>query len=286
MLAAFLGGFFTVGAAILMPGGGTRPDGGSPAPGDPPAALPPSGDNAQSGPAARGQPPDRSPKARLAIVVGDCGYDLTRDAEWLKFPEKITLAVIPFGPSSRRLAQSAHERSFGVLIHVPMEPEGAAPDQTDAFRFRRGMSAGEMGALLDRMIQENPWAKGVSNHMGSAFTADAESMAVFAALLKSRGLFFLDSMTTPRSIAVQTGRKAGVPVAKRDVFFDGDMNPDEIRLQWKRTLSIAREKGTAILVCQGRKESLRAILDLIPDLEAEGVRAVTVPELFGREGPT
>lgn len=286
MLAAFLAGFFTVGVAILMPGGGTRPDSDSPAQGDPPAALPPSGDNAQSGPAARGSPPDRSIEARLAIVVDDCGYDPTRDAEWLKFPEKITLAVIPFGPSSRRLAQSARERGFGVLIHVPMEPEGAASDRTDAFQFRRGMSAGEMGTNLDRMIKENPWATGVSNHMGSAFTADPESMSAFAALLKSRGLFFLDSMTTPRSIAVQAGRKAGIPVAKRDVFFDGDMNPDEIRLQWNRTLSLAREKGAAILVCHGRKESLRAILDLVPDLEAEGIRAVTVTELLGREGPT
>lgn len=284
MLAAFLAGFFTVGAAILMPGGGTRTDTDSPVPEDPPAAHLPSGDNAQSGPASRTSPRDRFPGARLAIVVFDSGYDPTRDAEWLKFPEKITIAVIPFGPSSRRLAKSAHERGFGLLIHAPMEPEGSASDRTDAFRFRRGMSAGEMEALLDRMIKENPWATGVSNHMGSAFTADPGSMAAFAAVLKSRGLYFLDSMTTPRSVAVATGRKAGIPVAKRDVLFDGGMKPDELRLQWKRTLSIARERGTAILVCHGRKESLRAILDLLPDLEAEGVRAVTLRELLTGEG--
>src|SRR3990172_1922370 len=135
MLGAFLAGLFTIGAVILMPGGENRTGAFSPAQ-EVPSAVPaaPRG-GGQNGP---GPPPPAPPggggrggggaRARLAMVVDDCGYDPTRDAEWLKFPEKITLAVIPFGPSSRRLAQSAHERGFGVLINVPMEPEGAVSD--------------------------------------------------------------------------------------------------------------------------------------------------------------
>ncbi len=213
-------------------------------------------------------------------MVDDCGYDPTRDAEWLKFPEKITFAVIPFGPSSRRLAKSAHDRGFGVLIHVPMEPEGNVSDRTERFRLHTGMSGGEMGSLLGRMIEENPWATGVSNHMGSAFTADPASMARFVALLKEEGLFLLDSMTTSRSIAVRAALQAGIPVARRDVFLDADMAPEEMRVQWKRTVAIAKEKGAAILVCHGRRDSLRTMLDLVPDLEAEGVQAVTLAELL------
>jgi polysaccharide deacetylase 2 family uncharacterized protein YibQ len=148
------------------------------------------------------------------------------------------------------------------------------------------MSGEEMDALLGRMIEENAWASGVSNHMGSAFTADPESMATFASLLKSRGLFFLDSGTTSRSVAVQAARKAGIPVARRDVFLDTGIRPEEMSLRWKEALSIAKEKGKAVLVCHGRRESLRAILDLVPDLEAEGVRAVTLDELFAEDRPS
>ena len=72
-------------------------------------------------------------------------------------------------------------------------------------------------------------------------------------------------------------------MVRRDVFFDTDMEPEEMRLQWKRALSIAKKKGEAVLVCHGRKESLRAILDLVADLDAEGVRAVTLDELVARE---
>ena len=283
MLGAFFAGVFTIGAVILMPGGENRTGAFSPAHGDP-SAVPAGG--SQNGPSPRqslspvGSILGKGTLPRLAIVVDDCGYDPIRDAEWLKFPEKITLAVIPFGPSSRRLAQSAHERGFGVMINVPMEPEGSVSDRTESFRLRRGMRGEEMETLLGKMIEENPWAKGISNHMGSAFTADPESMTTFVSLLKSKGLFLLDSMTTSRSVAVRAALQAGIPVARRDVFLDADMELGEMRLQWKKTIAIAKEKGTAVLLCHGRRESLRTMLDLVPDLEAEGVRAVTLAELL------
>jgi polysaccharide deacetylase 2 family uncharacterized protein YibQ len=282
MFCAFLAGLLTVGVAVLMPGGENRNGRSASRKGLSAPAVGPDG-SAEAASTARDSLPVEVPSPRLAIVVDDCGYDPARDAEWLKFPEKITMAVIPFGPSSRRLPRAAHDRGFGVLIHAPMEPEGPVSDRTGDFRFRRGMSGKEMDALLGRMIEENAWASGVSNHMGSAFTADPVSMATFASLLKSRGLFFLDSVTTSRSVAVQAALQAGIPVTRRDVFLDTGIRPEEMRLRWKKALSIAKEKGKAVLVCHGRRESLRAILDLVPDLEAEGIRAVTLDELFERD---
>jgi polysaccharide deacetylase 2 family uncharacterized protein YibQ len=280
MLLSFFAGLLTIGVAVLMPGGESGNVSGPPAQGEPSAPPPVPGEAEEAAPDERQATPVEGTAPRLAIVVDDCGYDPTRDAEWLKFPEKITMAVIPFGPSSRRLARTAHERGFGVLIHVPMEPESPVSDRTEEFRLRKGMSKEEMDSLLGRMIEENSWASGVSNHMGSAFTADLESMGTFVSLLKSRGLFLLDSVTTPRSVAVLAALRAGVPVTRRDVFLDAGIQPEEMRLRWKQALEIAKEKGKAILVCHGRKESFRTILDLVPDLEAEGIRAVTIDELL------
>ncbi len=286
MLLAFFAGLLTVGVAVLMPGGedGNGPE--SPVRGTPSEASPVSGETTESARTEQETPPVKGPAPRLAIVIDDCGYDPTRDAEWLKFPEKITLAVIPFGPSSRRVARTAHERGFGVLIHVPMEPESPVSDRTEGFRLRRGMSREEMGTLLGRMIEENSWATGVSNYMGSAFTADLESMETLVSLLKSRGMFFLDSVTTPRSVAVLAALRAGLPVTRRDVFLDAGIPQEEMRSRWKEAIATAKEKGKAVLVCHGRKDSFRTILDLVPDLEAEGIRAVTVDELLsGRRTP-
>jgi polysaccharide deacetylase 2 family uncharacterized protein YibQ len=286
MILAFLAGLLAIGVAVLMPGGEGENGPESRAQADPAAPPPVSVETAEAARAEPETPPSKGPAPRLAIVVDDCGYDPTRDAEWLKFPEQITLAVIPFGPSSRRLARSAHERGFGVLIHVPMEPESLVSDRTEGFRLRRGMSREEMNALLGRMIEENSWATGVSNYMGSAFTADLESMETLVSLLKSRGMFFLDSVTTPRSVAVLAALRAGLPVTRRDVFLDAGIPPEEMRSRWEEAIATAKEKGKAVLVCHGRKDSFRTILDLVPDLEAEGILAVTVDELLaGRRTP-
>ncbi len=271
MGGAFLAGLLAVGAVLLSSGGDRK----EPAPSSAFTPPPP----APAGPPVPA-PPVSSAGPRLAIVVDDLGYEPSRDAEWLKFPEKLTLAVLPFGPSSRGVAESARAKGWSVLLHVPMEPESEASDRTERFRFRRGMTTAEMEALLGRMVADLPQAKGVSNHMGSAFTADRAAMKEFAALLKERGLFFLDSMTSPRSVALETATEAGIPAARRDVFLDTDMNGDEMRKNWNRAVAMAKEKGMAILICHGRLETLRLALDLLPALKAEKVQLVTLEDLL------
>jgi polysaccharide deacetylase 2 family uncharacterized protein YibQ len=274
MAGAFLAGLLVVGVALLLPGQGNREQGPvSPLSPVPQATAP------QPLPA---EPPPALP--RLAIVVDDLGYEPSRDAEWMKFPEKITVAVIPFGPSSRKVAESARARGWGVILHVPMEPENPAPDRTEGFRLRRGMTGDEMESLLARMIEDIPQAAGASNHMGSAFTADPEAMAAYVAVLGKKGLYLLDSVTTPGSVALETALRAGVPAARRDVFLDAGMNPGEMRLQWARAIAIAKEKGAAVLICHGRAETLKTILDLLPDLRKEKVQAVPLEELLQGKG--
>ena len=280
MLGAFLAGNLAVAAALLVPA--RRPE--SPFSPPPPApmklgqtAAPGSAPAPPSAPSPAPAPPGGS---LLAIVVDDLGYDPSADAESLKMPEKVTLAVIPFGPSSRRIAQAARSRGFTVLVHVPMEPASPASDRTEGFRMRRGMSRREMDALLSRMLQDVPHAAGASNHMGSAFTADPEAMGTYAALLRAKGLYLVDSVTTPASKALDAARNAGVRAARRDVSLDADLSPGEMRARWEKAVSIAREKGAAILVCHGRPETVRFVVGLLPGLRSLGIRPVTLDEFL------
>jgi polysaccharide deacetylase 2 family uncharacterized protein YibQ len=277
MLGAFLAGLLIVGGVFLLSGPGSPPSTDAPLP---PAQAPPAA-TAQAVP----PPPAASPPPRLAIVVEDLGYDPSRDAEWLKFPERITVAVLPFGPSSRQIAESAKARGWGVILHIPMEPESPASDRTEGFRIRRGMTAEEMESLLARMFENVPQASGASNHMGSAVTANPEAMAAVASILAKKGFFLLDSVTTPGSVALEAARQAGIPAARRDVFLDTGMSAEEMRRQWERALSLAREKGTAVLVCHGRTDTLRRLLELLPRLKEERVEAVTLEELLREKAP-
>jgi hypothetical protein len=275
MFGAFLAGLLIVGAVFLFQGQGSAPSALSP----PPEAQPP----AQAAHAV--PPPATPPPPRLAIVVDDLGYEPSRDAEWLKLPARITVAVLPFGPSSRNIAESARARGWGVVLHVPMEPESPASDRTERFRIRKGMSADEMESLLTRMAESLPQATGASNHMGSAVTADPAAMAAYVSVLKKKGFFLLDSVTTSKSVALEAALQAGIPAARRDVFLDAGMNREEMRSQWERAVSIARKKGAAVLICHGKTESFRLLLELLPRLKGDAVQAVTLDELLLGKGP-
>jgi polysaccharide deacetylase 2 family uncharacterized protein YibQ len=271
MAGAFLSGLLVMVVALFWPADGKRPV---------PAVSP------FAGPAPQfpsGKPENAvttSPGPRLAIVVGDLGYDPVRDAEWLDFPEKITLSVLPFGPSSRTVGETAAARGHSVILHVPMEPLSLSADRTEPFRLRREMEAKEIAERLARMAQDVPQAVGTVNHMGSAFTTDPAAMDAFMAALKGRGFFFVDSATAAGSLGVEAARKAGVPAVQRDVFLDGDPGPDEMRRQWGKAIALAKQRGEAVLLCHSRRETRKALLEMIPDLRKEGVRPVTVQELL------
>jgi len=280
MAGAFLAGLLLVGIALIRAPETERPASDNPA--NPPAAIPPSSvpsDNGAAGPAPR------PPIPRLAIVVDGLGYDPVRDAEWLDFPERITVSVLPYGPSSKSFAASARTRGFGVILHVPMEPEGAVADRTEPFLLRRGMPPEEIAERFARMAADVPQANGASNHMGSAFTSDLAAMAVFAQALKGKGFFFVDSVTSAGTVGSMAMEQAGVPATRRDVFLDDDVRPGEMRRQWAAAIALAKERGEAVLLCHARRETRKALLELLPQLRKEGIRAVTVEELLATRPP-
>ena len=275
MAGAFLAGLLLVGVALIRAPETERTTGDNLA--DSPAAIPPSAapsDNGAVGPAPV------LPGPRLAIVVDDLGYDPVRDAEWLDFPERITVSVLPHGPSSKSFAASARTHGFGVILHVPMEPEGAVTDRTEPFLLRRGMTPEEIADRFARMAADVPQANGASNHMGSAFTSDLAAMSSFAQALKGKGFFFVDSVTSAGTVGSVAMEQAGVPATRRDVFLDDDGRPEEMRRQWASAIALAKERGQAILMCHPRRETRKALLELLPQLRREGIRPVTVEELL------
>ena len=272
---AFLAGMLLVGVTLVRAPEAERPTGDNIA--GSPAAISPSAAPSDNGTAGAGSAP---PAPRLAIVVDDLGYDTVRDAEWLDFPERITVSVLPHGPSSKSFAASARTHGFGVILHVPMEPEGAVADRTEPFVLRRGMTPEEIADRFARMAADVPQANGASNHMGSAFTSDLAAMAAFAQALKGKGFFFVDSVTSAGTVGSMAMEQAGVPVTRRDVILDDDGRPEEMRRQWAAAIALAKERGQAVLLCHARRETHKALLELLPQLRKEGIRPVTVEELL------
>jgi uncharacterized protein len=217
---------------------------------------------------------------RLAIILDDVAGDDSAAAPdgifALHYP--LTLSILPNHPHSTQIAQQAHRRGYQVLLHLPMAAVGS--EVPESRELRPGMSTGEISRELNAMLQSVPYAAGVNNHQGSLATSDAPLMNELMLVLRGRNLFFIDSRTTAATVAFDTARSNGVHTAFRNVPFLDDLREvPAIRHQLSLAFKDAREKGDAIAIGHVHPETLRALAEMLPAAQADGIRLVQVSEL-------
>jgi polysaccharide deacetylase 2 family uncharacterized protein YibQ len=115
--------------------------------------------------------------------------------------------------------------------------------------------------------------------MGSRITANSGAMEVVMDELQSRGLFFLDSLTTPRSLAFETARRKNLPAAKRDLFLDARDDPRFIRSQLQKLVQLAKKRGAAIGIGHAYPNTIAVLQEMRLELLDSGVEWVPVSEL-------
>jgi polysaccharide deacetylase 2 family uncharacterized protein YibQ len=134
------------------------------------------------------------------------------------------------------------------------------------------------------LLKQVPHAAGVNNHMGSRFTEDEQAMTAVMAVLRERGLYFVDSLTTSRSVGSATAQRAGVPAVRRDIFLDNVAEVDAIVQQIRRLAGKARRNGSAVGICHPYPETLQALRQELPKQAGQGIEFVPVSGLLGAGG--
>src|SRR5512137_1945870 len=171
--------------------------------------------------------------AVIAVVIDDLGQDLKPAQELLGLSERITLAIMPRLPQSKKIAELAHHDGREVLVHIPMEAKVRAEKRDAPGTLRLDMTPMEFIATVNENLDSVPGAAGINNHEGSALTENRQAMTFLMSELKSRNLFFLDSMTNAKSTAYTVAKEFGLRAAKRDVFLDNESDrPAKIRKQF------------------------------------------------------
>jgi len=159
-------------------------------------------------------------KRQVAIVIDDFGNRMSGTAEMLDLPIHITAAVMPFLSTTKQDAEMAHKKGHDVIVHMPMEPNRGKKEWLGPGALTANMSDAEVRERVEAAIAEVPHAIGMNNHMGSKITADERIMRVVLTVIKERGMFFLDSRTTFKSVIPKVARELGVSVMFNDVFLD------------------------------------------------------------------
>lgn len=228
-------------------------------------------------PPAKMPPPPKLPK--LALVIDDLGYARNGVAEGLLALDlPLSIAILPELPQSRAVLDRAKSSGHCVLLHLPME--GSDPLPMEMPVVSAAMADDEITALVARYVESLPGIDGVNNHQGSHATEDTRVMTAALSVIAGRPLFFLDSLTSQKSVAYNTAVEMGIPAAINNVFIDADTDdPGEVGERLHRLVALAHKHGSAVGIGHPHRWTLEALREYRPYLLNAGVELVAVSEV-------
>ena len=186
----------------------------------------------------------------LILIIDDIGNSLAAGMRAAALPGKVTLAVMPYTPHGSRVAEDL--------------------DKTEITR------------RLRLALADVPHIRGINNHTGSELTELAEPMEWVMHELSNYPLYFIDSMTTAKSVAFDTAKRFSIPTLKRHVFLDNVRDTSAIDTQFQQALRIARQVGLAVAIGHPYEETLAYLEQALPALKEAGVELHFASELLSR----
>lgn len=193
------------------------------------------------------KPEASSPK--IVIIIDDMGQSVATATRLAALPFPVSVSVLPYTNKAREVARIARQHDLELLLHLPCEPIG--------YPRKANSGPGSILASMNPATIENtvvadlarlPDVDGVNNHMGSRLTQDTKAMQIILAHLKGRGKFFVDSMTTPKSVGSKVAASLGMKHYRRHIFLDNTQSERIIALQLQKAESLARRSGLAIVI--------------------------------------
>lgn len=248
----------------------------APARGGPPAtalaALAPAPFPARPSAPKGGTPP------RIAIVIDDLGGSSEALRRLMNLPGPVSYAFLTVHEAARSQSEKVAAAGYDVLLHLPMEPQGAADPGPNA--LLTGNDTEENLRRLRWHLARLPRAIGVNNHMGSRFTADAERMRPVLRAIADAGLFWLDSRTSGNSAGFALARELQMRSARRDVFLDHKAERAAILRQLAEAEDVALRQGHAVAIGHPYPETLAALEAWMPDAQSRGFTMVRLSDLL------
>jgi len=215
----------------------------------------------------------------ISIVIDDLGHNISLGLEFIRLDLPLSLAILPSAPHTDALVREAARKGLEVMLHQPMEPKDYPCVNPGPGALLLSMNARELTEILNKNLRQVPVARGMNNHMGSSFTESPEKMSLILHELKKKGLYYLDSRTTKKSVGLEQAKKLGVPAAERTIFLDNDPSPMAIGNQIEELIRVAQVSGAAIGIGHPYRETIEIIHKYEPTLKRK-VRMVPVSELI------
>ena len=212
-------------------------------------------------------------RGKIVLILDDVGFDKQPIAEATRIDPNLNFSVLPNAPHAVEFATLLHRQGFEVLCHLPMEPEQYPRVSPGSGAVLTSMTDEQIVRTTLSNVERVPYARGVNNHMGSRATADRRVMnAVLSALPED--MYFIDSRTTPASVAATVAHEMSIRAATRNVFLDDIETDDAVRRQLRDLARESEERGVAIGIGHMYPVTIRVLSAEIPELRRQGFKLI------------
>lgn len=216
--------------------------------------------------------------AQLVIIIDDIGNNYDQGNAMVELAGPLTLAFLPHTPYAKKLANKAYLQQKEIILHAPMENTAKAPLGPGA--LTQELTEIEFKQILTKAIASIPHIQGINNHMGSALTQNTRAMQWVMETLQDEQLYFIDSLTSPNSVAYQQAINHQLPALRRHIFLDNDKSLAALTKQWDKAIRIAHKTGHAILIGHPYAESHAFLAQQLPKLAIDGIELIPASQLF------
>ena len=220
---------------------------------------------------------------KVAFVIDDCGYSVSLAEKLGKVKYPLAMAIIPYTPHSKESADIFRKLGKSVFLHQPMEPKSYPQNDPGKGAILLNMPESLIEISLRKNVEDlGGKIDGFNNHMGSGLTESREKMQQVFGVMKHYTDFYVDSYTSPKTVAYDECRKEGMTCAINNKFIDNESDPEYIRGKIMDGVNLAKANGSIIMIGHLREATVNVLITMLPELEAMGVDIVPVKELAAR----
>jgi len=212
-------------------------------------------------------------KPMIAIVIDDMGVDMKRSAQALDLPSAVTMSYLPYSRKITEQVKAAKDKGHEIILHMPMQAENPKEDP-GPHHLTVAMTPAQLEENIAASLDAFTGYDGVNNHEGSKFTTYKPGLDIFMADLEKRHVFFLDSRTSPQTVAEQVAKEHHLTATHRDVFLDDVETAGAVVGSLDRVEAVARKTGSVIAIGHPKDVTLPALKTWLATLEAKGFQIV------------
>lgn len=214
---------------------------------------------------------------RVAVLLWGLGLSTAATSSAIQqLPGEITLGLAPYGRNLQDWSDQARAAGHEVMLLLPMEPESYPSNDPGPHTLLTNLPIKENVQRLDWLLQRFNGYVGVTNYMGSRFTASEQDMRPILTALRDRGLMFLDSRASSNSVGAQIATNIGLARVFNNRFLDVEASRQSIDARLAELEQLAKAQGAAVGIGFPYPVTIERLARWAPTLERKGIKLAPV----------